>query len=180
MGGSIGRLLAVAMVPLILAACSGGSLEARSLPSSAPSHRSSRTLPWGCGGTAVLRADAPAWARTGGRLELPWARGGPADAIAYVWGGQLVAGGRRPDGSADKVLWVTEQTPGDLQISGRPYGGTSPAVPVEGQITNVNQMPSIVSVPTPGCWSFTVSWGLWGQPRRKSVINLEVLPAAPS
>jgi hypothetical protein len=81
------------------------------------------------------------------------------------------------DGSADKILWVTEQAPGDLHISGRPYGQSSPVVAVQGgQITNVNQMPSIVSVPSPGCWSFTVSWGLWDQARRTSTINLEVLP----
>lgn len=88
-----------------------------------------------------------------------------------MWGGELQAG------KGDKILWVTEEAPGDLHISARPYGQSNPVVAVQGQITNVDQMPSIVSVPAPGCWSFTVSWGLWGQARRMSTINLEVLPA---
>jgi hypothetical protein len=38
----------------------------------------------------------------------------------------------------------------------------------------VNGGPSIVDVPSPGCWTFRLSWG---SSRAKSTINLAVLPA---
>ncbi len=35
--------------------------------------------------------------------------------------------------------------------------------------------PSIVDVPTAGCWSFQASWGSY--PSKTAIINLDVLPA---
>lgn len=168
------------LLPLMLACCTGGATSPHS--SSGPSNRPV-AVSWGCMGTSVVKAaPPPAWAQGGFTMQrgqpwpVPWALGDPAQALAYVWGGQLVAKGHRPDGSADKVLWATKQVPADLHIEGRPYGRSEPVVTVEGQVTNGNQMPSLVNVPTPGCWSFTVSWDA-GSPRT-STINLDVLPAA--
>jgi hypothetical protein len=44
-------------------------------------------------------------------VDVPWALGAPADAVAYVFTGQLVAGHSPPlNGSNNKVLWVVNGT----------------------------------------------------------------------
>jgi len=101
--------------------------------------------------------------------------GSPPDALAYVFATQLVAAGQRPDGSSNKILWVTRDPSQDMTSEGRPLGSSQPVVPIRGQIVNGNQMPSQVDVPTPGCWSFLVSWTSGS--RHTSTINLNVLPA---
>ena len=121
----------------------------------------------------------PEWARAGftsssGRPEYPWALGKPADAVAYLFAIQLVAGGNRPDHSNNKVLWVTQEPPGGLRIKSHPLGRSEPQVAIGGQVSNGNQVPTIVDVPTPGCWVFDLSWG---QPtKHTSTIGLDVLP----
>lgn len=101
--------------------------------------------------------------------------GSPPDAVAYLFATQLVAGGQRPDGSSNKVLWVTRDPAQELTIEGRPLGRSQPVVPIRGRTVYGNQLPSEVDVPTPGCWSFVVSWSSGS--RRTSTIRLEVLPA---
>lgn len=56
-----------------------------------------------------------------------------------------------------------------MMVEGRPLGQTQPVVTIAGG------GPSIVDVPTPGCWTFQLSWSANGQ--HSSTINLEVLPA---
>ena len=139
-----------------------------------------RSDPPGCAGTVVTVGGAPpSWALAGfsggGVGELPWAMGSPPDALAYLFATQLVAAGQRPDGTSNKVLWVTRDPSHDVMIEGRPLGRSRPVVRVRGQITYGNQLPSQVDVPTPGCWSFVVSRA--GRPGQTSTINLDVLPA---
>jgi len=101
--------------------------------------------------------------------------GSPPSALAYLFATQLVAGGRRPDGSSNKILWVTRDPSRDVTIEGRPLGRSQPVVPIRGQVVYGNQLPSQVDVPTSSCWSFVVSWA--GRTRETSTINLDVLPA---
>jgi hypothetical protein len=54
-------------------------------------------------------------------------------------------------------------------VQGTPLGKTEPVVSVAGG-------PSIVDVPTPGCWRFRVLWDTTDRPG-SSIINLEALPA---
>jgi hypothetical protein len=127
----------------------------------------------GCSGTPVSTAEPPVWAQGGfsiarGTPWVPWALGKPGDAVAYLFATQLVAEGRRPDGTSNKVLWVVRDSAARAWVQGHPLGRSQPAVTIDGG-------PSIVDVPTAGCWTFQVSWG--SHPSRTSVINLEVLPA---
>jgi len=124
----------------------------------------------GCAGTVLTRADPPAWAQGGWThtkgtpWPVPWAMAVPGDAVAFVFAGELVAGsGPRSDGSQNKVLWVVKD-PASFVVEGRPLGQARPVVTVDGG-------PSIVDVPTPGCWTFQVLRG-----KQSSVINLQVLP----
>jgi hypothetical protein len=106
---------------------------------------------------------------------LPWAPAESGGALAYLFATELVARGERPDGASNKVLWVTRDPTIQMQISAHPSGVAGPTVAIAGQITNLNQMPSQVDLPAPGCWAFELSWGQGLA--RKDRINLQVLPA---
>jgi len=135
------------------------------------------TFNGGCAGTVLTDAEPPAWAQ-GGWLHapkgtpwpVPWALGTQSDTVAYVFARQLVAGGSpRVDGSQNKVLWEAKDSPSgaNVWVEGHPLGKSEPVVTIAGG-------PSITDVPTPGCWTFRLSWGANGQ--HSSTINLEVLP----
>lgn len=81
--------------------------------------------------------------------------------MAYLFGYPLRAGS--PQNPDDKVLWVMRR-PRDgqpLRLTGRLLGpagprtvsSTWPADSAPGEI-----YPSIVNVPVPGCWRFTLTW----------------------
>jgi hypothetical protein len=130
----------------------------------------------GCAGTSVTDAEPPAWARggwsnytDGAPWSVSWAGGTPANAVAFLFAIQLVAGvSPRIDGTNNKVLWVARNAETGFMVEGRPLGQSQPVVSAVGG-------PSIIDVPTPGCWTFRLS----GVPDGSliSTINLEVLPA---
>jgi hypothetical protein len=78
-------------------------------------------------------------------------------------------GGQQPriDGTNNKVLWVAKGSNTNFVVEGIPPGGTQPVVTVNGG-------PSIVDVPSAGCWKFQLTWGA---AHAASTINLDVLPA---
>lgn len=133
----------------------------------------------GCAGTVLTRAEPPDWAQGGWTVTkgdpwpVPWAMTTPADAVAYLFATRLVAGpSPRVDGSTNKVLWVTKYAV-PFVVDGRPFGKSAPVVTVPGG-------PSIVDVPSAGCWTFRLI--LQGGAAEVSTINLDVLPkgAAPA
>jgi len=168
----------LACMLFIVGACSSSADHVRAHGASAVPSAQSQPAAGGCAGTQVSATTAPpAWARAGFSVwsGIPWALGKPPNAVAYLFAIELVAGGNRPDHRSNKVLWVTQEPPEGLRIQGHPLGRSEPAIVISGQITNGNQLPSIVDVPTPGCWSFDVSWG--ERTKHMSTINLDVLPA---
>src|SRR5205823_1602155 len=134
----------------------------------------------GCAGTVLTDALPPTWAQAGWSQPqapwgVPWALGTGGDAVAYVFATQLVAGGSpRVDGTNNKVLWVAKSGPPNFVVEAHPLDAAQPVVTIAGG-------PSIVDLPTPGCWTFHLTWGLSGQ-TGSSTINLDVLPmgSAPS
>ena len=134
----------------------------------------------GCAGTVLTDALPPTWAQGGWNQPsapwgVPWALGTGGDAVAYVFATQLVAGSSpRIDGTNNKVLWVAKDGPPNFVVAAHPLGVDQPVVTIAGG-------PSIVDLPTAGCWTFHLTWGLSGQ-LGGSTINLEVLPtgSAPS
>jgi hypothetical protein len=165
------------VVLLLLAACA--SPPAGRASAASPAASAATAPPGGCAGTRVVSGPAPPpWARAGfspdGPSPVPWALGTPGDALVYLFAVQLVAGGSRPDGSSNKLLWATRDPTDAMLVEGRPLGREQPVVTVRDQLAFANQMPSTVDVPSAGCWSFRVTWG---QPSRTSTIDLDVLPA---
>jgi hypothetical protein len=129
----------------------------------------------GCAGTVLTDGAPPVWAQGGWNVtkgdpwSVPWALGTGGDAVAFLFARQLVAGqSPRLDGTNNKVLWVANGTPTNFVVDGLPPGGSNPVV-------SVNGGPSIVDVPSAGCWTFRLQWGSPGA-THSSTISLQALP----
>jgi len=121
----------------------------------------------------VVGERPPSWALSGFvdlPTGLPWALSDSGKSVAYLFARQLVAGNTREDGTSNKVLWVTKGN-GPARISARLLDANVPDVEIRGQVTNGNQTPTLVDLPSPGCWTFDLAWG-----RTKDRIQLQVLP----
>jgi hypothetical protein len=162
----------------LLALCillASGCSSSQAAPAQVQPSPAVRALVGGCAGTLVSDAEPPAWAQGGwhGHVKgtpwsVPWAMGTPSDAVAFLFAAQLVAGvSPRMDGTNNKILWVAKDAEWGFVVGGSPLGNSQPIVSVAGG-------PSIVDVPTAGCWTFRLSSSSTG--KQISTINLEVLP----
>ena len=156
---------------LLAVGCSSSPVPQAKAQPSAPGH----TFAGGCAGTVLTDAEPPIWSQGGWKVSkgtawsVPWAAAAQGNAVAFVFAGELVAGGSpRVDGTNNKVLWVAKGYPPNFFVQGTPLDKTEPVVSVAGG-------PSIVDVPTPGCWTFHLTWGA-SDHSGGTVINLEALP----
>jgi hypothetical protein len=166
---SLRSLVAACVLMLLLtAACSQspGKASARPTPSFI-------ATTGGCAGTVLTNSEPPLWAQggwthtNGTPWPVPWTAAASGQAVAFVFAGRLVAGpSPRVDGSSNKVLWVLRD-PVQFVVEGRPSGESTPVVTIPGG-------PSIVDVPTPGCWTFRLIPS--NHPEQVSTISLDVLP----
>jgi hypothetical protein len=123
-------------------------------------------VPGGCGSTTVYEGGPPQWLvdAAGGAdapSTLPYLSSASGLIGGFIFGYPLRAG--RHGDPANKILWAvaTARNGSPLDIEGHRQGTTSPAV-TYGFPDNASPgeiYPSIVDVPLPGCWSFTLSWG---------------------
>lgn len=179
-GRSRGSWGALAAVLLLVAACDPiGVARHGQVASSPTSGARASSYAGGCSNTVVTDAYPPVWAQSGWNQPsgspwpVHWALGTPGEGVAYMFAVELVAeSSPRSDGSSNKVLWII-RSPSSFVVVGHPLGRSEPTMTAEGG-------PSIIDVPTAGCWSFQ----LITKPDNKvmSTINLEALPAgsAPS
>jgi hypothetical protein len=154
-----------------------GCSSSQAAPVQVQSRPAVQALAGGCAGTLVSDAEPPVWAQGGwhGHVRgtpwsVPWAVGTPSNAVAFLFAGQLVAGvSPRVNGTNNKILWVTKDKGAEwgFLVAGSPLGKSRPIVSVGGG-------PSIVDVPTAGCWTFRLSSSSTG--KQLSTFNLEVLP----
>jgi hypothetical protein len=170
------KVAGLAALVVIVAACTISQSQSTQTPGT-PSAATFHTLAGGCAGTVLTDAEPPAWAQGGWNHQkgtpwpVPWAWGTDRDAVGFVFATQLVAGpSPRVDGSNNKVLWETKDFPSGshVTVDGHPAGVPQPVVTVAGG-------PSIVDVPTAGCWIFRLSWTA-NNGSHSSTISLQVLP----
>jgi hypothetical protein len=160
----------LALVILLAGGCTSSSAAPVHSSPSVPVH----IFAGGCSGTVLTDALPPVWAQGGWTQPhapwgVPWALGTGGDAVAYLFATQLVAGtSPRVNGSNNKILWVAKGDPPNFVVEAHPLGVDRPVVTVAGG-------PSIVDLPSAGCWTFRLLWGLPGN-AADSIINLEVLP----
>jgi hypothetical protein len=154
---------------VLLAACSGSGALSQARSTASPPARAtvavaqsppqgSETSGEGCGATQVYRRGLlPGWANVNAPKGLPYVVATPGLAVGYLFSFPL-----RATAEGNKVLWYVG-TPRDglaLDAAGHPLGATEPLATFSkaadsgpGEI-----YPSGVTVPTPGCWHFTLTW----------------------
>ena len=172
---SIRWIAAVLLITLVGGCTSSPATQANASPT-VPI----RTFVCGCAGTVLTDAEPPAWAQPGWShtkgtpWPVPWGFGTQDTSVAFLFSTVLVVGsGPRVDGSYNKVTWIgkgdypTGDT--DIAVEVRPLGESQPV------LTNANGA-DIIDLPTPGCWTFRLSWRAHGQ-QQVSTVNLDVLPA---
>ena len=107
---------------------------------------------------------------TGGSEDWTAAANGPSDlvqatsdegnAVAFLFAHPLRAG--EPENPANKILWVMKEPRGvsDLVITAHPLDAAAPSVhQSEAADSSPGEIyPSIVNVPSAGCWRFTLEW----------------------
>jgi hypothetical protein len=115
----------------------------------------------GCSATRLLLGASPAWTRSARPPSIRYALSDAGQAAAYLFGYPLRAGSpRNPD---DKILWVMRRRRDGqpLRLTGRLLKPASPRMvsstwPADSGPGEI--YPSIVNVPVPGCWRFTLKW----------------------
>jgi hypothetical protein len=158
------RLLVSALL-LLVAGCASGQAATphhspRSTAATAP-----LVMAGGCGATRILKGAIPAWLDVAGGhnnpATVPYALATPDKAAAgFIFGYPLRSG--HPANPDNKILWVvgSPRAGSPLAITARPLGS---AAPVIGQSLPDSSgpgeiYPSVVDVPTPGCWHLDLSW----------------------
>jgi hypothetical protein len=149
--GNGGRLLvSVALVAMLGAAgCTGGD-DARPVAPSGPSGGTCVTSEVHTGLLPVDYRD-----RYGPGYPPPWIQAEALVAVLFYANraeSVMVSGGKMPDGRNTKILWLVDDL-GPLRIIGTRAGS-------EETFTHVDQgygpqHPSIIEVPSPGCWTLT-------------------------
>jgi hypothetical protein len=110
----------------------------------------------------IDRGVLPVWARTGFSEKAPRAPhvlGRAGRIAAILFGDPLhVPGNTSPN---NKILWVARVTPrgpSDLRISAQRMLGTQRFGKPVARVVPGGPGPSIVDLPTAGCWRFTLRW----------------------
>jgi hypothetical protein len=133
----------------------------------------------GCGDTQVFAGPGPDAHL--GLWDNPWAAVSPGSAgvVAYFWSPPpAIFYAERADGSGTKVLWVVRgAADGPLTVSAHPLDGAAPLLrfSLPPALSPAGNYPSLIAVPTPGCWRFEVSAG-----SARGALDIMVAPARTS
>jgi len=151
------KLPALCCLLAVSLACSGGTAKPAGV-ASAPA------VPTSCTGSATRTGSVHGWVDVAGGHNnptgVPFTVDQTQTVAGFVFGYPLRAG--HPEDPANKILWVVRLPHGGsaLTITGHPLGAATPLVKVvqpadsgPGEI-----YPSIVDMPTAGCWVLDLAW----------------------
>lgn len=153
---------------LAVAACASSTATAHPSPSPSANRSPSSVAvlaAGGCSTTQVYRGGEPDWLNVAGEHNnptgLPYFITDPAIAAGFLFAYPLRAGNvSEPN---NKILWVVGVPRGGnpLRVQGHPLNASTPTIdqtfPANSSPGEI--YPSIVDVPTAGCWHFELSWG---------------------
>jgi hypothetical protein len=152
------RHLVVACLLAVTVGCTSGAPQPAAVASPSPIAAS-------CAATSISRGEAPAWLdQASGHnspVGVPFAIDGAQTVVGFLFGNPLRAG--HPENPANKILWIVRfpRDGSDLTINAHPEGSATPVVKVV-QPANSGPgeiYPSIVDMPTAGCWVMDLAWG---------------------
>ncbi len=150
------RIAVVAVVAFVFAfAGCGDDASSASIPDGA------HEVSGGCGTTVLYTGGTEDWTSgANGPIGLVQATSTEGNVVAFLFADPLRAG--EPENPANKILWVVKKPRGgtDLVITGHPLDADAPTVSQrEAPDSSPGEIyPSIVNVPSPGCWQFTLQW----------------------
>ena len=110
----------------------------------------------------VLHGVLPVWARGGfsnPKPRMPHALSAAGKITAILWADPLLS--PRPKNHNNKILWVVRVTTNiysNLRISAQRMIGSTPVGSPVGRKVIGGPGPSIINLPTAGCWRFTLRW----------------------
>jgi hypothetical protein len=156
-------VLLLAAGALLVAACTGNSQPSARLqpPAAAPagSARAGAVTSDGCAGQLPV-SPLPAWARAGFSppgQAMPHVLGEAGNIVAILWASRDALHSPPLQDRSNKILWVSRipfTGPDPLVIRATLAGSARTAtVSVPG-----GPGPSIIDLPTSGCWTFHLSW----------------------
>jgi hypothetical protein len=161
------RAVVGAVVSIVVVSCSG-AVATKPIPSPSAAGLTPVATPAAttveCGTTTIARGGNPEWLDSAGAhnnpLFLRYVVARPALAAGFLFADPLRAG--HPVNPANKILWVvrTDRNGTPLVINGHPLNATSPRVHTtqEANSSPGEIYPSVVDVPTAGCWQFDLQW----------------------
>jgi hypothetical protein len=103
----------------------------------------------------------PRWARSGfsGSVRMPYALGREKEIVGLLFAYPLKS--PPPPGQGNKILWVArrpEKSRANLRIQAVRMVGSRPVGAAVRRVVAGGVGPSIINLPRPGCWRFTLSW----------------------
>jgi hypothetical protein len=178
LGGTAMRLAALVML-LLTAGCSSASRPDDSPGNAAPTSTQDRTADLGhpagpCVPAPVRRDSPPPWTVSAGvPSPTPYALGSGEPVAAFFFAYPLRAG--HPTSPANKILWVVgaPRNGRPLAITARPMSAPGPAVVFHREADSGpgEIYPSVIDLPTPGCWRLDLRWG-----SHQATIDMQVHP----
>ena len=158
------RIALSLLVLLALAGCTSNGSEgsvpaADDGPTATASSTTSQVPDEACRTTYPAKV-LPEWARTGFSApepSVPYVLSDKGDITAIVWVSQHPLSAPPVAGKNNKILWVAKvgAAEGPLQIRAS-LEGTGQTV---SRTVDPAPGPSIIDLPSPGCWSFDLTWG---------------------
>ena len=149
-------VLPVVVLAIFVSGCTGSPKTAQSAPKQASASTRSTCRP------VVEQGELPTWARSGfsGNTATRHIVGDNGEIAAVLFGYPYHA--PAAEGRENKILWVAKE-PKDGQGS-----GPDTKLTITARLTGSSQVasrsvaggpgPSLIDMPKPGCWQFTLSW----------------------
>ena len=142
-------------------ACTDDPAPAASAPDQSIGSGAS-AAPGGCDKTPLWAGAHPGWTDSANPpAGIPYAASHEGNLVAVLFAQPLRAG-TGIENPANKILWIAREPRNGAELklvlrrtdgTGEPVESVEPADSSPGEI-----YPSIVDVPTPGCWSVTATW----------------------
>jgi hypothetical protein len=149
---------------LLVAAAGGTTWVLRTPPAGAPRAASvtgAQPAAAGSCASAVVYGSLPTWARAGfspPSIAMPYALGAHGDIVAVLWARHDPLVTPTPPGRNNKILWVSKLFGSPLEITARQLVGGTAVGAVQRRTVAGGAGPSIIDMPTAGCWQFTLRW----------------------
>ena len=114
--------------------------------------------------SAVVYGPLPTWARSGfspPSMAMPHVLGSRGDIVAVLWAQHDPLVTPTPPNRANKILWVSKlplSVGSSLEITARQLIGGTAVGAVQRRTVAGGPGPSLIDMPTAGCWQFTLRW----------------------